>query len=193
MKGDNKKSSAGARLFVDGIWISAAIASVVDVLTGHRRAERPLTHPDVRFEESDINVRRVLIGGIGVLLLMYLAIGLIYFLFGYFSHESAKGSPLPLRISAQSLHSVYLPPEPRQQVNPQRDLQEYMAAQNEKLNSYGWVDKQAGIVSIPIDQAMDLLVQHGIPPQKAAPYRFYTPRAGTLQTGLQGKVEPEPR
>jgi hypothetical protein len=193
MKGDSPKSGWWVRVFVDGLWASAAIASVVDLLSGQSRAQKPLSHPDVRFEESDINARRVLIAGVGVLLLMYLAIGLIYFLFGYFARQRAKASPPPLRISAQSLHSVYLPPEPRLQRDPHRELQDYMAAQNAKLNSYGWVDQQAGIVSIPIDRAMDLIVLRGIPPEKAPPNEFYRPQAGTLETGLQGKVEPEPR
>jgi hypothetical protein len=49
-------------------------------------------------------------------------------------------------------------------------------------------------VTIPIERAMDLLVQRGIPPQKAPPPNmFYQPRAGTRLTGLEGKVEPEPR
>jgi hypothetical protein len=193
MKGDSSKSGWWARVFVDGIWTSAAVAGVVALLTGRPRVQQPLNHPDVRFEESDINARYVLTAGIAVLLLMYLGGGVIYFLFHYFAQQHIAQSPPPLRISAQSLHSVYLPPEPRLQQDPHRELQEYMAAQNAKLNSYGWVDKGAGVVSIPIDQAMNLIVQRGIPPQNAPPNQFYRPQAGTLETGLAGKVEPEPR
>jgi hypothetical protein len=193
MKVDNSKSSWWARVIVDGVWTSAVIAGVVELLTGRPRTQRPMTHPDVRFEESDIDGRRVLLVGVGLLLMMYFAVGLIYFLFGYFARQRAKASPPPLPINAESLHGVYLPPEPRLQRDANRDLEEYMAAQNAKLNGYGWVDRQAGVVSIPIDQAMDLTVQRGIPPQKAPPNEFYRPQAGTLETGLQGKVEPEPR
>lgn len=32
-----------------------------------------------------------------------------------------------------------------------------------RLNSYGWVDKEAGIVKIPIDRAMALIVETGLP------------------------------
>jgi hypothetical protein len=31
------------------------------------------------------------------------------------------------------------------------------------LDSYGWVDENAGTVRIPIERAMDLLVQRGLP------------------------------
>jgi hypothetical protein len=193
MKDAKSKSSLWARLFIDGIWTSAALAGIVELLTGRKRAERPRSHDDVRFEESDINPRYVALTGVGVLVLMYAAALIVYLPFRFFSHERAKESPPPLPISAQSVHGVYLPPEPRLQQNPHRDLQDYMASQDAKLNGYGWVDRQMGIVSIPIDRAMDLIAQRGIPPQKAAPNEFYRPQAGTLETGLQGKVEPEPR
>jgi hypothetical protein len=31
------------------------------------------------------------------------------------------------------------------------------------LNSYAWVDKQAGIVRVPIDRAIDMLAAKGLP------------------------------
>lgn len=37
------------------------------------------------------------------------------------------------------------------------------ASETEQLNSYGWVDEQAGYVHIPIDRAMDLVLQQGLP------------------------------
>ena len=56
-----------------------------------------------------------------------------------------------------------LPPEPRLQVSAPKDLKQYKAAQEEILNSYGWVDEKAGVVRIPIDRAMDILAQKGLP------------------------------
>ena len=37
------------------------------------------------------------------------------------------------------------------------------ASQNQKLNSYGWQDRRNEIVHIPIDRAMDLILQRGLP------------------------------
>ena len=62
-----------------------------------------------------------------------------------------------------------LPPEPRLQVSAPTDLKQYKAAQEGILNSYGWVDQQAGIVRIPIDRAMDILLQEGLPVRGATP------------------------
>src|SRR6476661_6797416 len=52
-----------------------------------------------------------------------------------------------------------VPPEPRLQVNPQADLQEYLQKQREALNSYGWTSRPEGKVRIPIDRAMELVVE----------------------------------
>jgi hypothetical protein len=40
----------------------------------------------------------------------------------------------------------------------QRAAQKRLQQMN-RLNTYGWLDKQAGIVHIPVDVAMDMLVQ----------------------------------
>ena len=36
------------------------------------------------------------------------------------------------------------------------------------MHSYGWVDQQAGVVRIPIDRAMELLAQRGLPTRPQA-------------------------
>ena len=38
-------------------------------------------------------------------------------------------------------------------------LKELRVREEEQLNSYGWVDEERGLVRIPVEQAMDLLVQ----------------------------------
>jgi len=56
-----------------------------------------------------------------------------------------------------------LPPEPRLQTNPRQELSDMRAKENVTLYSYGWVDKTAGIVRIPISEAMKLTVERGLP------------------------------
>jgi hypothetical protein len=48
-------------------------------------------------------------------------------------------------------------PAPRLQVTDQRDLEALRRAEAERLEGYGWVDRKAGVVHIPIERAMDLL------------------------------------
>jgi hypothetical protein len=52
-----------------------------------------------------------------------------------------------------------LPPEPRLQVTPESELQAFRAQQAERLRSYGWSDRANGRVHIPIDKAMELLLE----------------------------------
>lgn len=56
------------------------------------------------------------------------------------------------------------PPSPRLQTTPVRDYQTFVAEQDARLHSYGWVDRQQGIVHIPIERAMDRAVEKGLPP-----------------------------
>jgi hypothetical protein len=42
-------------------------------------------------------------------------------------------------------------------------------AQEEKLNTYDYIDKQAGTVRIPIERAMELIAQRGLPVRDGAP------------------------
>jgi len=54
-------------------------------------------------------------------------------------------------------------PQPRLQTHPGRDLRRLRADEEARLNSYGWIDRDAGVAHIPIDQAIDLLLRHGLP------------------------------
>src|SRR5262249_36178400 len=62
-----------------------------------------------------------------------------------------------------------LPPEPRLQRFPREDISNFRRGEEELLNSYGWVNKGAQTVHIPIDQAMKLTVQRGLPTRPEGP------------------------
>jgi hypothetical protein len=61
-------------------------------------------------------------------------------------------------------------PDPRLETDERTQLNDIRLAEEQKLNSYDWVDQKAGTVRIPIERAMDLLTQRGLPvrPQAAA-------------------------
>lgn len=72
-----------------------------------------------------------------------------------------------------------LPPPgmPQLQAHPNADLQEYLKDQHKILDSYGWVDRKNGVVRIPIQRAMTLLLQQGLPARNSK-----TPK-GAVQPG----------
>lgn len=53
-------------------------------------------------------------------------------------------------------------------------LKELQKKQAEQAASYGWVDQKAGVVRLPIDRAIDLVVQENSQPNRAPAQ----PRAG---------------
>jgi hypothetical protein len=59
------------------------------------------------------------------------------------------------------------PPAPRLQTNPATDLDQMREAEDWVLSSYRWIDKERGIVQLPIDRAIDLLLAEGLPETKA--------------------------
>jgi hypothetical protein len=52
---------------------------------------------------------------------------------------------------------------PHLQIMPAEDLKTFRAKQEAELNSYGWINRTAGVVRIPIARAMDLLLERGLP------------------------------
>lgn len=125
--------------------------------TTHVNAEH---NPHVHHEESDVNIRSIFGFGVGLALIGALIHLLVWVLFVYFNGREARATPEPpLAVGQESR----MPPEPRLQVAPRQDLQDFRAREDEILNNYRWIDKNAGRVRIPIDVAMKLTVQRGLP------------------------------
>ena len=85
-------------------------------------------------------------------------------------------------------------PQPRLEENERTELRSVIEDQDRKLATYGWVDKDRGIVRIPIDRAMELIVQRGLPvhpesassAQTSAPVKNQTPKAPATKTAASG-------
>jgi hypothetical protein len=122
-------------------------------------------HPDVRHEPSDVNVRAIILVGIGIIVLAVILHILLWLLFEALSDRDV-GFHLPPPPLAER-PSAPLPPQPRLQSSPRADLREMRAEEDAILHSYGWVDEQAGVVRIPIERAMELLAERGLPVRPA--------------------------
>ena len=66
---------------------------------------------------------------------------------------------------------VQVAPEPRLQVQPDSDLEEYLRGQRKRLGSIGWVDRDAGVVHIPVERAAERLLERGFPVRAPADSR----------------------
>ena len=136
---------------------------------------RPMTdhrpHPDdLGFEREDLGAKPVIgfivslvISGI---LIYYVIWGIFHFLDAYDRKHQQVRTPL-VQVESNTrdvqTHMIQRFPEPRLVDNERTELNGFRYGEEEKLNSYGWVDKNAGIAHIPIEQAMQSIAQKGLP------------------------------
>jgi hypothetical protein len=111
-----------------------------------------------KHEDRDVNVRRLLqlgAGLCGTVVLSLLAMGLLFRF--YDVHESRGPALSPMAVRPD------IPPKPRLEVYEHVDLEHKLQADQNVLNSYGWVDRKAGVVRIPIGRAIQLMAERGLP------------------------------
>jgi hypothetical protein len=122
--------------------------------------------PESHHENRDVDVRGIFAFGAALIVSAILIQGMIWLLFQYFSgRESTRLTPdYPLAAGRETR----LPPEPRLQTDPRADLLELRAHEDAVLSTYSWVDKGAGVVRIPIDEAIRITAQRGLPARPAA-------------------------
>ena len=71
----------------------------------------------------------------------------------------SEDRPLPANVERQLAR---LPPAPRLEDKPLAPRAQLNARENQVLTTYGWVDRKAGTVRIPIERAMDLIAHRGL-------------------------------
>ena len=117
-------------------------------------------NPEHRHENRDAVPRYILYFAAGVAVTV-LAGFLVSWGFLRYSQTHQK---YPAPDSAISRGRVLPPPGmPQLQAHPNEDLQVYLNRERRILDTYGWVDRKDGIVRIPIQRAMTLLLQNGLP------------------------------
>jgi hypothetical protein len=115
-------------------------------------------------EGSDVDIVGIFTFVAGLIVSAVVIQLVVWLLFRYFSgREELRTAPqYPLAATQETR----VPPEPRLQTNPRGDLLELRTHEEDVLGSYGWVDKGAGVVRIPIDEAMRLTLQRGLPARR---------------------------
>jgi hypothetical protein len=169
------------------------------------------------FEQEDLSSSAVLyfLAGLALVgLLVYLIVfGMYRFLDRYDTAHQPPLSPMatPQADTRAVTHeNAETFPQPRLEENERTQLRSFIEDQDRKLATYNWVDKDRGTVRIPIDRAMELIVQRGLPvhpegassaqsssaqssaPQSSAsktsaPVKKQTPKASTTKAAASGK------
>src|SRR5262245_1179145 len=118
-------------------------------------------------ETRDVDIRRVAILAGVLVLVIAAAMGLTAFMFDRLAAREAGRQAPPSTLVEQP--GRRLPPEPRLQEDPMADLARMRAEEQAALDGYGWVDREHGVARIPVQRAMEILVQRGLPVRPEAP------------------------
>jgi len=115
-------------------------------------------------ELSDLDPKKIALFGIVLTVVIIAALLASYALFHFFYSTIPRARPQPSPLS----YSREPTPEPRLSVKPGDDLKLMRAEEDKILNSYDWVNRDKGIVRIPIARAVEILAQRGLPVRSQA-------------------------
>jgi len=133
----------------------------------------------VEFEREDLGARSVFEFLIGVAVMIVLASLAVWGMYGYLHRYARRHQPVqnPLVQESSSDTREVTPgdierfPQPRLEKNERLEIRDFRLQEETALNSYGWADEKAGVVHIPIERAMRLIVERGLP---------VSPKSGTV-------------
>ncbi len=116
------------------------------------------------YADRDIPVGKIMISGLYITIFTILSFVGVRFLFLYLnaSHEKAQKA-----VSAYVSQRT-LPPAPQLQVDEPRTWAHQLAIEKEQTETYAWVDEKAGVVRIPVERALELVAERGLPARSPA-------------------------
>jgi hypothetical protein len=139
--------------------LALGVAVLAMFRRGPARRVQPGVDPEdlaAGYELSDLNPRALLtVLGAGVVAFAILVV------FVTALGEAFTGSPIVVGSPPATVQPT--PPLPRLEAQSGQSLAPYLAVERRRLNTYRWIDRQAGIAAIPIDVAMDIVAQRGLP------------------------------
>ena len=148
--------------------------------TKHGHAEEAYEHQDLSAQSIYAFLISLLVGCVIVYFIVW---GMYRFMDARTRERQPAPNPLIQQVETDtrtvSPDEIKKFPEPRLEKNERVEINDFRLHEEQTLNSYGWVDEKAGIVHIPIDHAMQLLAQKGLPT---------TPKAGTVPPSEENVV-----
>jgi hypothetical protein len=127
-----------------------------------KRTPSPGGGPPLRHEPSDVGARGLLL----FTLTLLFTVALIMLIAKAVLDHLIASRPQPVAPVAAVGPSL-LPPVPRLQSSPDVALHELRTREDQEMTSYAWVDRQAGLIRLPVDRALELVANRGVPSWKA--------------------------
>src|SRR5579862_7068223 len=135
---------------------------------GHNGHETEYEHEDLASKGVFVFLAALVFSGIAI----YFIIVVMYsFLDKYEHSQMTTASPLVTSTDMESRVVTQADMDkafkengaPMLETNERGQLRDFLMNQENQLNSYGWVDEKAGVAHIPIERAMDVLIERGVP------------------------------
>jgi len=124
-----------------------------------------LNHNSTGHEADNADVRGISLTGLALGVGIAIVLFLVFGIFQYLVHHPVVIAPTsPLAETDQQ----QFPVTPRIAEHPATELEQLHSQEDHILSTYGWADKNTGIVRIPIDRAMELQLKRGFPVRKEA-------------------------
>lgn len=114
-------------------------------------------------ERSDLSPRTISYFAVGLAALVIVVLVISYGALLWLRHSAGRRAepPSPLSITREPT------PGPQLSVEPGRAMKAMRQEEEARLKSYGWIDQEKGIVHIPIERAMEILVKKGLPARQS--------------------------
>ena len=164
------------------------------------------------FEQEDLSSKSALYFLAGLVLVCVVVYLIVFGMYRFLdSYATAHQPPMSPMVTPEADTRAVTPenaetfPQPRLEENERTQFRSFIEDQDRKLATYDWVDKDRGTVRIPIDRAMELIEQRGLPvhaegtasaqssaaqsslPKTSAPVKKQTPKAATTKAAASGK------
>lgn len=133
-------------------------------------------NPEAGFEQEDLSAVGVMyfMAGLAVVVVViyFIVVGMYRYLDHYDRTHQPPANPMaadtnmdPQTMSRDQIRDKAEAtfPKPVLEYSEQTQYIDELKKQNDVLTSYDFVDQKNGVVRIPIDRAMDILVQRGLP------------------------------
>jgi hypothetical protein len=130
---------------------------------GHPDDEYGPTPPGAKYEHTDIDVQVGYKFVLWLFISMIVSFGIVYGAFWFFEGQARSADKAAQKYPLAAALPHKEPPTPNLQKQPFKDIYMLRQGESEKLTSYGWVDKEGGVTHIPIDRAMEIMLQRGFP------------------------------
>jgi hypothetical protein len=122
-------------------------------------AKIPAESIEAGHEVRDLSPKNIALFGLSLAILLVVVVIVTYWLHEHYAAVAIRTQAPPSPVSSAREPT----PEPRLSVTPGEDIKALRAAEDSILKSYGWIDAKNGIVRIPVDRAIEILAQRGLP------------------------------